>query len=157
MSCDNSEEDADEYSIAYRVLSRRRSSPDPVESCPQDQSSSSICCHPPNANTQVDLIINKLLFCISRNAPGDVYSMKKSVQRRKRRMIKSIHPELRCLFQHSSDLFTTASGSPAPNLRPPVPVVDWTKVNERSLGNLPKPQMFPKLGCSDDPNIYYSD
>ena len=27
-------------------------------------------------------------------------------------------------------------------------------MNERSLGNLPKPQMFPKLGCSDDPNIY---
>ena len=35
-----------------------------------------------------------------------------------------------------------------------MPVVDWTKVSERSLGNLPKPQMFPKLGCSSDPKIY---
>ena len=69
-------------------------------------------------------------------------------------MIKSVHPELRCLFQHSLDLFTPAPGSPVPNSQPPVPIVDWSKVNQRGLGNLPTPQMFPKLGCSNDPNIY---
>ena len=70
-------------------------------------------------------------------------------------MIKSIHPELRCIFLNSSNLcspspFTAAS----PVNRPPVPVVDWSKVNQRSLGNLPQPKIFPKLGCSNDPILY---
>ena len=90
---------------------------------------------------------------ISRIAPNNKFSTSKSRRLRRRKMIKSIHPELRCVFINSKDL---NSPSPAlvPDVRPPVPIVDWTKVNKRSLGNLPEPQMFPKLGCSNDPNIY---
>ena len=103
---------------------------------------------------QVELSIDDLIIFISRIAPNDVFSLRKSRRRKKRKMIKSVHPELRCLFQHSLDLFTPAPGSPVPNSQPPVPIVDWSKVNQRGLGNLPTPQMFPKLGCSNDPNIY---
>ena len=69
-------------------------------------------------------------------------------------MMNKIHPELKAIYRNNQDLFSPAPGSPVHDQRPPVPVVDWTKVNQRGLGNLPTPQMFPKLGCSDDPNIY---
>merc|ERR1711923_495658 len=68
--------------------------------------------------------------------------------------MNKIHPELKAVFKNVQDLFSPAPGSLVPDQRPPVPVVDWTRVNQRGLGNLPTPQMFPKLGCSDDKNIY---
>ena len=51
-------------------------------------------------------------------------------------------------------MFTPGPTAPVPVPRPAVPLVDWSKVNTRSLGNLPTPKMYPKLGCSDDPNLY---
>ena len=68
--------------------------------------------------------------------------------------MKKIHPELRNVFKFSPDLFSPAPVARVSDVRPPVPVVDWTKVNQKGMGNLPQPQMFPKLGCSDDLNIY---
>ena len=65
-----------------------------------------------------------------------------------------VHKELKTLFLNSLDIFVPSQLGPVPDQRPPVPMVDWSKVNNRSLGNLPTPQMFPKHGCSDDPNIY---
>ena len=113
MICDNSEGDnVEEFSIAHRVLARRRSSPDTDESCHQDQPSSSISCL--LSKTQVDLSMKNLLTCISRIAPGDVFFVMKSAQRRKRRMIKSIHLELRCFFHHSSDPSSRIFGSEPP-------------------------------------------
>ena len=36
----------------------------------------------------------------------------------------------------------------------PYPRVDWTKVNQRNLANLPKPQFYPVHGCAQDPTFY---
>ena len=68
----------------------------------------------------------------------------------------TIHTELKSVFKSAEDIFSPALQSPVPDThpQPPVPVVEWSKVNTRGLGNLPTPQMFPKLGCSDDPKIY---
>ena len=164
---DKDEEDGiyDDENIADRVMSRRRSRKMSLTFSPASDASSILfgqaaavsASSAPSENvptkSQANNFISSLLTFVSRIAPGDVFSATKSVRRKKKRMMKSVHPVLRCLFKHSLDLFTPAPG-PVLNQRPPVPVVDWTRVNERSLGNLPKPQMFPKLGCSDDPNIY---
>ena len=164
---DKDEEDGiyDDENIADRVMSRRRSRKMSLTFSPASDASSILfgqaaavsASSAPSENvptkSQANNFISSLLTFVSRIAPGDVFSATKSVRRKKKRMMKSVHPVLRCLFKHSLDLFTPAPG-PVLNQRPPVPVVDWTRVNERSLGNLPKPQMFPKLGCSEDANIY---
>ena len=36
----------------------------------------------------------------------------------------------------------------------PYPILDWSKVNSRFLNNIPKPNQFPRHGCSPDPTIY---
>ena len=96
----------------------------------------------------------KLIQFISIAAPNAVFSVAKSRRRRRKKILKFVHKELKTLFLNSLDIFVPSKPGPVPNQRPPVPVVDWSKVNNRSLGNLPTPQMFPKHGCSDDPNVY---
>ena len=96
----------------------------------------------------------KLIQFISIAAPNAVFSVAKSRRRRRKKILKFVHKELKTLFLNSLDIFAPSKPGPVPNQRPPVPVVDWSKVNNRSLGNLPTPQMFPMHGCSDDPNIY---
>ena len=98
--------------------------------------------------------LSRLIKFIGIAAPGAVFSVCKSRRRRRRKLMKFVHPELRSIFQHSPQIFIPSPTTPVAVPRPPVPVVDWTKVNHRSLGNLPQPQMFPKHGCSNDPNVY---
>ena len=158
--------DEDDMNIAERVMLRRRSSTMPRDTSnnimtsisadyPSTSARDDINYSPIVVTTrkQVELSIDNLITFISRIAPNDVFSMRKSQRKKKKKMIKAIHPELRSLFHHSQDLFSPAH-VPVPVVHTPLPVVDWTKVNQRSLGNLPTPQMFPKLGCSKDPNIY---
>ena len=100
-------------------------------------------------------LTTKLIKFINIVAPGAVFSLTKSRRRRRKKIIKSIHPELRCVFLNSRDLCSPSPFSAAsPVNHPPVPIVDWSKVNQRGLGNLPQPKMFPKHGCSNDPNDY---
>ena len=103
---------------------------------------------------EVEDLTTKLIKFINIAAPGAVYSMSKSRRRRRKRKMKAVHPELRILFQHCEELFSPSPAAPVPVSRPPVPLVDWSRVNSRSLGNLPQPKMFPKLGCSNDPVFY---
>ena len=99
-------------------------------------------------------LTRKLIKFISIAAPNAKFSVAKSRRRRRRKIMKFVHKELKILFTNSLDIFIPFQPGPVPDKRPPVPIVDWSKVNNRSLGNLPTPQMFPKHGCSDDPNIY---
>jgi len=149
-----SEDDGENGNIADRVMQRRRSPnlrPTSSTTSGGDYTISSA----PAVSTPKQAIkfIDKILMFISRIAPNDKFSMSKSRSRRRRKIIKYIHPELRFVFKNSHDLLSPAPESLVPG-KPPLPVVDWTKVNTRGLGNLPTPQMFPKLGCSEDPNIY---
>ena len=99
-------------------------------------------------------LTTKLIKFINIAAPGALFSPAKSRRRRRKKIMKFVHPEMRTIFQHSLVLFSPTSSTPEADPRPSVPLVDWSRVNNRSLGNLPTPQMFPKLGCSEDPNIY---
>ena len=145
---DHAEED---MNIAGRVMLRRRSSNPNTMSIVSSGTSREV---PVSKPKQAISFIDEMLSFMSRVAPKDIFSMKKSRRRKMKKMMKSVHKELRNVFKYSLDIFTPAPVPPVPDQRPPVPVVDWTRVNQRGLGNLPTPQMFPKLGCSDDPNIY---
>ena len=145
---DHAEED---MNIAERVMLRRRSSNPNTMSIVSSGTSREA---PVSKPKQAISFIDEMLSFMSRIAPKDVFSLKKSRRRKMKKITKSVPKELRNVFKYSLDIFTPAQIPPVPDQRPPVPVVDWTRVNQRGLGSLPTPQMIPKLGCSDDPNIY---
>ena len=160
------EENDEEMSIALRVKCRKLSKLSPeisfnchysdCESDPESISSSHSDEFEKAAN---DPFIDKIISVVRRIAPDLRYSQAKSDARRKklmrkarRKVTRSVHPDLRCLWRHADDL-----GGPA--VAPvqhasPYPRVDWTRVNQRNLANLPKPQRFPLHGCEPDPNFY---
>ena len=99
-----------------------------------------------------DLFVQSLAETIDRLAPNQIYSKARAVKKRMRRARKKVHPELRMIWQHVSQIL-----SPAPRVqisKPQVPVVDWSKVNKRFLGNIPTPKLHPVHGCSPDPAHY---
>ena len=102
-------------------------------------------------------LTTKLIKFINIAAPGDVFSITKSRRRRRKKMIKFVHPELRNIFQHSLILFSSARSTPEAVLRPPVPLVDWSKVNSRMIKNVPDPVPCTIYGVSDDPEFYKDD
>ena len=57
------------------------------------------------------------------------------------------------MWRHSEEMFTSP---PAPVLSGQVlsPIVNWGKVNGKFFNNLPKPALYPVLGCSPDPKFY---
>ena len=91
---------------------------------------------------------------ISIAAQNAVFSVIKLQKRRRKKIMKFVHKELKTLFLNSVDIFIPFQPCSIPDQRPPVPIVDWSKVNNRSAGNLTTLQMFPKHGCSNDPNLY---
>ena len=74
----------------------------------------------------------------------------------RKRTKKELHPHLLRMWQHSSELFSPPDVPPAtvPAPASPYPVVDWSQVNKRFLGNLPEPTPFPLSGCSPDEKFY---
>ena len=102
-------------------------------------------------------LTTKLTKFINIAAPGAVFSIAKSRRRRRKKIIKFVHPELKDIFQHSLILFSSARSTPEAVLRPPVPLVDWSKVNSRMIKNVPDPVPCTVYGVSDDPEFYKDD
>ena len=65
---------------------------------------------------------------------------------------KELHPDLITMWRHADEI----CAPPVSRARPasPYPRVDWTRVNQRNLANLPKPQYYPVHGCAQDPTFY---
>ena len=109
---------------------------------------------------QNDIVMSNLLSCISFCAPNLIFNPKKSMRLKKKkwrkRTKKELHPHLLRMWQHSSELFSPPDAPPATVPAPPspYPVVDWSQVNKRFLGNLPEPTPFPLSGCSPDEKFY---
>ena len=109
---------------------------------------------------QNDTVISNLLSCVSFCAPNLIFNPKKSARLKKKkwkkRTKKELHPHLLRMWQHSSELFSPPDAPPAtiPAPASPYPVVDWSQVNKRFLGNLPEPTPFPLSGCSPDEKFY---
>ncbi len=71
-------------------------------------------------------------------------------KRRRKFERKELHPDLITMWRNANEICTP----PAPRHTSPYPRVDWTKVNQRNLANLPKPQFYPVHGCAQDPTFY---
>ena len=67
-----------------------------------------------------------------------------------------IHPHLRSMWSNSS-LLLSHSPCNTPVSVPRYPIVDWSKVNQRFLNNIPKTQAFPIQGCLNANEIEKKD
>ena len=178
-----SEGEEEEISIADRVASRRRSctsqqvddpgpatSPVLVSPSVRTSTASSCSCYEEeinNNNTSGSYnnkagansdIINNLLSCMSRVAPANKFapliSKKRKKKMRQKKLKKVLHPDLITMWQHCSQLCAEPDVSPATPTPSPYPRVDWSRVNQRMLANLPKPDLFPVHGCAQDASFF---
>jgi len=97
--------------------------------------------------------ISKILSCVSKAAPGDIFSRRKYERRREKLMRSLVHPELFSLWQESSQLYEDYKVDyvkPAPLF----PTINLREINARALANIPKPKLQPVYGCSNDPKIH---
>ena len=102
-----------------------------------------------------DEFINSMSDAIDLAAPRAKYDPTKAKRRRRRKLTKSVHPELRVLWQNVAKIVSPPTAPALSSSSPEVSyTVDWSKVNTRFLTNLPKPQMYRVLGVSNDPDFY---
>ena len=71
-----------------------------TSSCSLMSSLSSISAEP----DQAKIFIDKILSCVSKAAPGDIFSRRKYERRREKLMRSLVHPELFSVWQNSSQL-----------------------------------------------------
>ena len=104
-------------------------------------------------------VISNLLSRMQRVAPADRFSpsLSRKMMKKKRRKSerKELHPDLITMWRHANEICAppvsrARHASPAS----PYPRVDWTKVNQRMLANLPKPERFPVHGCTQDATFF---
>ena len=62
-----------------------------------------------------------------------------------------VHPELRVLWQNLGNIVPSEEEAKEISI---YPQVDWSKVNQRMIKNIPEPGAFPVHGVSEDPDFY---
>lgn len=98
-----------------------------------------------------EIFIDSMLNYIEIVAPKSMFNKRKSKRRKNRRARKSIDPHLRCIWSNSAEVVTPVSTNSETSLK--YPVIDFSKVNKRFVDNIPKPDLFPVLGCSECPDV----
>ena len=102
-------------------------------------------------------MINDLISFVGVAAPAGVYNASKARRKRKRRCDKAVVPTLRAIWRNV-DAILNPPARPAKTSQPSSPgpdyFVDFAQVNARFHNNLPKADVFPMLGCSQDPAFY---
>ena len=90
-------------------------------------------------------------------APNSIYDKKRARKMRKRKLMMKVPKLFRSIWQNCDKIFCQAP-VPGPAKASPVrtPTIEWSKVNQRAISNLPIPQGYPVLGCSQDPKFYES-
>ena len=102
---------------------------------------------------QEDSFIVKMTKAIERYAPNSTFNRAKHERRMTRKMMRMIPKELHCLWRNV-DSVTGATPAVSPVKPAPALKVNWSQVNTRALANVPKPKLYPKHGCSEDPSHY---
>ena len=109
------------------------------------------------------IFIEEILQVIDTVAYNNVFNRGKSERRRrkkvKKRLKAAVSPHLFPMWQNVDDFMSPEKTVAKPFVEvaevvSPYPIIDFSKVNERALSNLPKPECFPVLGCSPDPKFY---
>ena len=105
--------------------------------------------------------VNKIRCFIS-NFPNLVYTKEKSTRIKQEILNENVFYEFQSMWRHSivGDLFeqnpdstqTSTTTTPAPIVR--YKSIDFSKVNIRSIANIPKPEKFALYGPSMDPDFY---
>ena len=164
FASEQSEEEEEDFSVAHRVMARRRARhgataaveltlPPPPPCSVSPRSASSPSTRPRKSETKRDPLITALLRTIHRTAPKSVYSTKKAEILRKERSdvrVANIVPiEFKSLWDAHKDEEDVKIIVPDP-----YPTIDWTKVNKRFISNIPEPTRFPIHSCSPDPAFY---
>ena len=114
-----------------------------------------------NPQAKESSLVEKLKSFLSSNFPTNVYSQQKSSQIRKEWMNEGVFIEFQSMWNHVDDLFVQNSDDSSTNCTttPPPPAVryntiDFSKVNVRSIANIPRPERQAVHGCSQDPKFY---
>ena len=141
----DSDDDFDD-SVAMRVKLRKLA-----------QHSTSVTSFPGEQEQQLatshDPFIEKMTRFIKMSSPGQIFNVKKSLRRSKRKAAKMVHPELISVWRNVGDLFDPRISVPSsPDLS--IPIVDWSRVNQRFISNIPTPSPQPKHGVSNHPPFY---
>ena len=106
-----------------------------------------------------ETFLESILKEISTVAPNNVFNQGKSERKRrkttKKRLKAAITPHLFPMWQHVNDLAFPDEDVAKPIVKvkevvSPYPIINFSKVNKRTLSNLPEPERFPVLGCSPD-------
>ena len=106
--------------------------------------------------------VNKVKCFISSNFPNHVYSKQKSTQIRQEWLDEGVLNEFQSMWRSAivGDLFgQNPEANQSCTTPPPPPVIryntiDFTKVNVRSIANIPRPEHQAVHGCSQDPKFY---
>ena len=95
----------------------------------------------------------KMTSAIDRFAPNNAFSRTKHERKMKKKLLRMIPRELHCLWRNV-DSVTGVAPAVFPVKSAPALKVNWSNVNTRALANVPKPKLYPKHGCAEDPSHY---
>ena len=107
-----------------------------------------------------EIFFESILQVLDTIAPNDVFNRRKSERKRrkkvKKRLKAAVANHLFPMWQNADNLVAPKENVNKPTVEvvSPYPVIDMSKVNKRFLSNLPTPERFPVLGCSQDPKFY---
>ena len=104
-----------------------------------------------------DPFLSVITRAIGKLAPKSIYSKEMGEKMKKGRDAKkvaNIIPEaLRSMWESAESLWVESEEVKVV-VPDPYPTIDWSKVNKRSISNIPSPSMIAKHGCSLDPAFY---
>ena len=178
FSLESSEgEEEEEYSVAHRVKARRarlgattaadwvpasstctappRRGPTPsgTSSTPPSSTTPPRSRRRSNTNPKGDPFINTVLRAFRQVTHKSTYNRQRAETLRAERKAKRVSEVVPDVFQTLWDTVREEEEVPV-DVPDPYPVLDWSKVNERFIKNIPRPDKFPKHGCSIDPEFY---
>ena len=107
--------------------------------------------------------VMKVKSFLTSGFPSNVYSKEKSNEIRQKWLDDSVFVEFQSMWRHSNvgDLFIqkpedsipiNTTANPAPEIK--YRTVDFSKLNVRNIKNIPRPELYPIHGCSEDPEFY---
>ena len=105
---------------------------------------------------ETDVVKNDLLSMISAACPNAIYDR----NWRENALRSFIHPLLLSVWDNAIAIFDEDSKEDEPEYVPPPAVniyhtIDLHNVNSRFIENIPKPNSYPVLGVSQDPDFYH--
>ena len=84
----------------------------------------------------------KLLIAMMSLAPNSIYHADKAKRRRKKRLMKMVHPLLRSIWTNCASIVSPVTPTNCVSYNSIYPSVDWKVVNKRFLSNVPTPTFY---------------